>query len=65
MVRTVVTHPLRISSMGIHAPGRTRSNSLFQRLTPEQFRQRYSSRWGPDALATLTDPKVGCSSRLG
>ena len=65
MVRTVVTYPLRISSMGIHAPGRSRSNSLFQRPTLRRFRQGYSSMWGLTVLATLTAPTVGFLSRLG
>jgi hypothetical protein len=65
MVRTVVTYPLRISSMGIHAPGRNRSNSLFQGSTLRRFRQGYSSRWKPDTLVTLTAPTVGLLSRLG
>ena len=65
MVRTVVTYPRRISSMGIHAPERSRSNSLFQRPILRRFRQEYSSRWGADSLATLTAPVVGLLSRLG
>jgi hypothetical protein len=65
MVRTVVTYPRRISSMGIHAPRRNRSNSLFRRPTLGRFRQGYSSRWGPDNLATLTAPTVGSLSCIG
>jgi len=65
MVRTVVTHRRRISSMGIDASGKCRSNSLFQRPTLGRFRQGYSSMWRPDSLATLTAPTVGCLSRLG
>jgi hypothetical protein len=64
MVRTVVTYPLCISSMAIHAPGRSRSNSLFERPISRRFRPGYSSRWEPESLATLTAPVVGLLSRV-